>query len=258
MIQYNQYNFDWDLTEKDLCIFIPNYNRNFYINKLMHQFYKNDLHDYVVIIGNDCRDDISLDVKGLKNVYSFEFDRSNYVARNGAFIRNYFIKRCRSKVLLQKDPETLIGSKNDWISEAIAYCKENKGIWRPRYTSSLSVEQTNYILFGDECGQSIKWLDMVDRGYERMHFCYAIQTKILQEVRGYNQDFIVYGPEDRDMYRRLMNYKCTVGYSTDTKVAHLFHQVDPIVFSQVKEMNILFSALNSSAIYCNNEDWGGG
>ena len=104
-----QHNFDWAVTERDLVIFVPNFGRKRYLAATLEWFETAVPEDrWITIVVNDgLHEDLS-DLAARFNLAWFTFERNPVVERNGAMIRNYFIKRCRSRLLCTRDPEILI------------------------------------------------------------------------------------------------------------------------------------------------------
>jgi len=101
-------NFDWSITERKFCLFVPNFHRKKYVEYTLAQIETVvPKEDWIIIIGNDNCDD-NFEHLADRNIFYFSLLSSNDSERNGCFIRNYFIKRVRSKVIAQKDPEVIV------------------------------------------------------------------------------------------------------------------------------------------------------
>ena len=172
-------NFEWaELDDKALTIFIPNYGRGDYIRRLIEQFQtKASVEMYTIVVGNDGLHDDFSDLYP-KNVRYFTLGRKDpNISRNGCFIRNYFIKRCKSRNIFSKDPETEIRPMNadsptDWILD---YCRRTGDFVRPQTTLSLGT---------GEAPQSV-----IPGVSHRFHWGFLAPTEALRELRGYNEQF---------------------------------------------------------------------
>ena len=252
--------FDFASTNRKLCIFIPNFGRGNYIRKTLSQFSTDAASDdYVIVIGNDGIVEDFSDLIG-HNVNFFTIDRgSNPVVRNGGFIRNYFIKRCQSEILFQKDPETIlynIYETSDWIQNVIRLTSE-WSIYRPGYTQELDKNLSDDFYHSKD----LKLINANITGsnptqYSRIHWAYAVATKNLIALRGYDEDFTQYGPEDMDMYMRLKNRGLSVEIDDSTRVSHLYHDISPEIYESVKRMQDVAISKKSHDFVRNTEKWG--
>jgi hypothetical protein len=243
----NQNNFDWSVTKKDLSIFIPNYGRGQYIRNLLDQFAtKASIRDYSIVIGNDGIHEDFSDLAD-RNIFYFTLERENTNPRNGCFIRNFFIKRCKSHKIFQKDPETEIRPNTgyDWINEYINYV-DNSLFIRPSYTLDLGTIPH-------------KIENVYANVPHRVHWGFLSSVERLQYIRGYDQDFTQYGYEDTDLYYRLQY--CCGDFKLDKNllVIHHPHPIDPNVYQEVNNMATLFYRKSPKNFIRNSEDnWGNG
>lgn len=256
--------FDFTCTKKPLVVFIPNYGRGDYIRKLVSQFKTSVPREYYqIVIGNDGIYENFDDLEEF-NIKWFTLPRSNPTERNGCFIRNYFIKRCQSQYLFQKDPETLILSANlDLIYDAINIAfKYPQFLIKPRITSSLSRLTTEQLLSYPVKLENII-IDKEDMKFialhspERMHYWFGCPTKTLQEV-GYSEKICLYGPEDQEMWWALEQRKidvCTINY---WNAVHCWHTINSSVFHGLSSMHQIFEDIKTGKIERNNEVWGNG
>ncbi len=133
-------NFDWSETNKKLVIFSLNFKRSNLIETVIKNFNTSiSCTDWIHIIGND---GVEEDFQHLykHNVRFFTIFRDNTVERNGSFLRNYFIKRCQSKLLLQKDAEVVL------LDDPVKNCIEFGKPWRPGWVYPLSESHTKFYL----------------------------------------------------------------------------------------------------------------
>ena len=229
-------NFDWSITNRKLSIFMP----SFHDQKLTECSIANiktniSTKDYVIIIGCDNVEQ-NFDHLKSENTYYFKLIKEDKTPRNGCFIRNYFIKRCESDLILQKDAEVVI--LGDFINNAINY---NKG-WKAGIIYTTTEEQKNSILNNDFSVLKDEYVtpdifyrnaNMVRIGMLRpyvnknialyFHYAFCMDRKLLQDINGYDERFKYHGAEDYDLFLRLydLGYKIHPDYSC--KAIHLYH-----------------------------------
>ncbi len=262
-------NFDWEMTNRPFCIFIPNFHRLDYVLRTLQQFKTEASKDsYMIVVGFDDgttnlirNEDYNLYSMALKNRYGEH-------ARNGSFIRNYFIKRNQAKILFQKDPETIlypIYEGYDWIKELVqkAHPKNPPKLIRPYFTQSLNEQDTGKVL------ENLSHLHNINRDIEpispqywaRFHWGFSVPSQDLISVGGYDEEYTVYGPEDRDLYERLIS-KYGLDYveeNPNLRAVHLWHPVLNIVYKQVADMQNLFATKRSDEVVRNlDKVWGEG
>jgi hypothetical protein len=252
----------FEITDKPLCIFIPNFGREKYIRNLAEQF-KTSLSpdEYVIIIGNDGVDHNFDDLDDL-NIHWFTLHRNPPLERNGAFIRNYFIKRCRGQYLFQVDPEILLSANQDIILEMSTLAKQyNKHIIKPLYTASLDEDATidlmnrnwslaNFVI----PPEFIKKINTSSP--ERIHYCFGCPVALLQGIHGYSELFKYYGPEDQEIFYQLHRNGIDVVSVNNWCVTHLWHPVNKIVYENLNQMHKLFDLIKSKDVKRNTEKWG--
>ncbi len=236
-------NFDWYATKKKLVVFMPNFNgkalTEFSIERLSTV---SEFKNWMIIIGNDNVDD-NWDHLCTKNVGYFTLFHDDKSPRNGAFIRNYFIKRCQSEFILQKDGEVVI--EGDAIFNAIQNCDFKTG-WRAGYIGVLTQDQTSdfmqsKILSGVNyreiepvipgCISSAKNYLLRRDGkvnfISYFHYAFCVSTPYLQSMHGYDEDYKNYGWEDVDMYLRLSAMNVSIVPDYTCYAFHLNHKSHP-------------------------------
>ena len=259
--------FNWSLTERKLCVIIPNYNRDWYIDQTIDNTY-NFLNtilpssDFCILIVSDRFPEYP--ANKYSNVFSISCgDSSDLSDRNGLFARNYAIKRCQSAWILQKDPEIM------WFTNA-----ENHGshqllsiingptncIARPKYCMMLTAEKTieyaahRQIFADDTC----PWQEAQLNNQMFMHTLFLAPTQHLKEIRGYDEDYTYYGPEDKDILERLIQ-KGLTQQMLDILSVHLWHENKAIVSPKHYEMLELEKAKKFQGIIRNiDREWGNG
>lgn len=270
-------NFDWSATKKKLVVFMPNYNGKRLTELSIQRIQTVCPTDrWMIIIGNDNVED---DWEHLRtnNVASITLLRDNKEPRNGAFIRNYVIKRCESDFFLQKDGEVVI--EGDFIFNAIHQCDTVHEIgWRPGHAVALSVMDTGLYLEGkspnlDEMGLEIEpvaacpYLERVKDYLLRRngrvnfisyyHYAYCVSTMWLKTMHGYDEDYRYYGWEDVDMYLRLAERGVKIVPDYSCYAIHLYHP-STVNRPMLNQMAELFRQKDPT-VWCRNPDrWGEG
>lgn len=268
-------NFDWSATEKKLVIFMPNYNgKRLTEQSILRMQTTIPTDQWMILIGNDNVDD-DWDHLRTQNVASITLLRDNKEPRNGAFIRNYVIKRCRSVLFLQKDGEVVI--EGDFIHSCIRQCHDEFG-WRPGYAVALSVMDTGSYLDGRpvDLGQlsreiepvvSCPDLSLVKEYLLRRngqvnfisyyHYAYCVETAWLQTMHGYDEDFKYYGWEDVDMYLRLAERGVKIFPDYKCYAVHLYHP-STVNRPMLNAMAQVFQSKDPTQWRRNPERWGEG
>ena len=257
--------FDWLDTKKKLAIFIPNRGRAQYIIDNIGQFATQaSMKDYIIVVGNDGDSEIEIWRKyfkkypDLERVINFLNFYHNLPERNGGFIRNYFIKRCQSEYIFQKDPETVLkynwpylDDKMDWIKNL---CEDGNtfDFYRPMYTIDV--------------GSDLKPKDFTaatSRFLYRHHWGFAARTKILQELRGYDEKFKGYGYEDTDLIERIYSGIDARQYheiEIDPFLIcyHIPHPVSNKVYQDLSDSEQYYKQKKEFNLPTNPDSWGEG
>lgn len=267
-------NFDWSVTDRKLCIFMPNYHNakftKFSLERIKTEVPKDD---YVVIVGNDNTDD-NFDEFAQDNIFYFSLKREDKGLRNGGFIRNYVIKRCQSQRFFQKDGEVVI------LGDFIKNCLEWETPWRAGNIYVLTDEQTEeYMKTGDTDGfidtptkkieeifpdtvEEVKELIRKAKGCLNLstynHYAYCVDTSVLKNMNGYDEDFTYYGFEDSDMFCRLYAQGLRIIPDYSCSAVHLCHPRDELVINKINRMGGLFERKNPNKIKRNRKRWGEG
>jgi GT2 family glycosyltransferase len=284
-------NFDWNITNRKIMVFISNYHRH-----EMVEFGIRNLatvlppEDYIIIVGNDnCHYDFSY----LKDfgVRYFSLDTGRSLPRNSAFIRNYAIKRCQAKLFMHKDPEVVV--LGDFLKSAV----DKVHGWKTGYALNLSEDTTKRVLAGGK--QEILplvegWLQPQNRSeftklsysdgsylvtFNEDHlfdpqrliakilsgklnvsnwvsYALGIETRILQKIHGYDESFTNYGFEDSDMIVRLMKMGYGLRPEHSCVSVHLHHA--STADKHIQEMQELFRGMASLPVERNKQKWGEG
>lgn len=256
----NEVSFDWSLTDRKLVLFIPNHGRKRYLRSCLVSLTHTRVprEKWLVLVGNDGLDEPMDDLAEEFNLAWFTLPRRNpALSRNGAFIRNYVIKRCRSEFLFQKDPEVaLVPDNADYdIIEHMMNIKSMK-IWRNgRPFDTVFPEE--YILAGSPIdGRFLPGTIPPLPGLFATHWGFCIRTEDLRKIRGYDERFTKYGPEDGDLFRRLMRVGFTFRCDPHVFALHVHHSLDS---AGSEEMCALGRLIDSEPPVRNNPDtWGEG
>lgn len=234
-----QYNFNWNCTNNELCILIPNYGRGSYIRNTLWQFKtKLSIDNFKIVIINDGLHEDFSDLEPF-NVRYFTFQRNDVSERNGCFVRNYFIKRAKCRNLLQKDPETILQpiiKGYDWIKEYSSITGQNI---RPKYTLDIN--------------NSVFDIQTVDKNISyRVHWGCLMPLEWLK-MSPYREEFHLYGYEDTTMYYEIKKLFGDWSLDDNLIVHHLSHPVNTKIYSDVHKMGELYNNFIP-----NNKEWGEG
>lgn len=247
---------DWSLTNKKLCVFVPNYQRGKYLHLTIGFLYeKNKDVDFCCVIGNDTHDPyVDSLCQKYPNCYSFTLDRIA-VSRNGAFVRNYFVKRCQSEWILQKDPECLLIGKENWLEDFNH--KSTNDFYRADQVCMVPLEQSKAIFEGEKPNLILENVD--HNKHFHIHHCLVAPTKVLQDIGGYDEDFLYYGPEDLDMWLRLKSYGLEQ-HMLEVTSLHLYHERDTNFLNQNhRDMEVIMANKNPNTFIRNQgREWGQG
>lgn len=236
-----QENFDWDCTNKSLCILIPNYGRGSYIRNTLWQFQTNcPKEDYNIVIINDGLHEDFSDLAHL-NINYFTFIRPTNHCRNGCFVRNYFIKRAKCKNLFQKDPETVLQRMYEGYDWVLEYSKRENLHMRPGHTLDVNF-----------CPLEIQ--SVHPNVSHRVHWGCSIPLEWLKQFP-YSEAFDLYGYEDTELYFRIRNNFGTWNIDNSLAAIHLGHQVANHIYSDVNQMAKVY---NNITYMGTNKDWGNG
>lgn len=276
-IQVKQ-NFSWADTDKKLVIFMPNYNGKRLTEASIRRIQTAVEHQHwMIIIGNDNVDD-NWDHLRTQNVASITILRDDKRPRNGAFIRNYVIKRCQSRLFLQKDGEVCI--EGDFIYGALEYCfgLSDRG-WRPGHAVALTEANTNIYATGGivehlelmshlvEPVVPCTDLEMVKRYLIQQngrvnfisyyHYAYCVPLHRLRALNGYDEDYKFYGWEDVDMYLRLASLGVQIQPDYNCYAIHLSHP-STVNRQMLNVMCDLFKSKDPRKFERNPNGWGEG
>jgi len=264
------------MTNRKVCIFIPNFCRKQYIEETILLFKtKVPVEDWIIIIGNDnCDEDFSYLVD--KNVYFFSLVNQEQSPRNGCFIRNYFIKRCLSEFIIQRDPEILVIGDFlfSWLATSsskrlgkikVVDEKNTSEYFRTHDRTKLDGVRTLvldpvYINDGRIVLQILKneglnsTKEFLPNSY--FHYMYMIRTTVLQKIFGYDEDYLFYGFEDSDIFCRLLNEKVQFDLDYNFTASHFWHPIT-VNLEKLQEMKTLFLSKKIDR-NINTKGWGEG
>lgn len=265
-------NFEWSMTKRKICIFMPSYHDKKYTDNSLRNIKTSvPKEDYIIIIGCDGNEQ---DYSGREdeNVYFFHINRSNREVRNSAYVRNYCLKRCQSDLFFQKDGDVVV------LGDFIKNCIEWSQPWRAGMIYVLDEEQTeNYLdsnnpVFLDsptkkidlafpEGVNKVKNIIYNAHGSVNMstYFQYAFcaETKVMQDMNGYDEDYTYYGYEDSDMFCRLYGAGYKMMPDFDCSAVHQCHP-RALVSGKVENMESVFLSKDMSQSKRNPNGWGDG
>jgi hypothetical protein len=256
-----QHEFDWSVTERPLVVLVPNYGRRRLLEAAMAGFETSLRRDeYLFLVVNDGpHEDFS--ALAARNVAYFTLVREGG-PRNGAKARNYVIKRCRSRVLLQKDPE--VAYCGDALGRAMGAVKDGAA-WRVGEVALLERGVSAGVVSGGAMPKDAgvgpgRRVDSAASTF--LHFGYAAETALLQRIQGYDEAYTHYGYEDVDLFFRLqamgVKFTCDVG----VKAMHLWHEPLPAgatdVRDEARRMREIFLSRDVKQAVRNPGGWGEG
>lgn len=260
---------DWSKTNKKLCIFIPNYKRDEYLTYSINSIRNNTnwgLADYEIVVGCDGTD-IPYDGSRFGNVSSFALNNGS--PRNGCFIRNYFIKRCQSDMIMMFDPEIMFVPTDpphpqyanlDILTEFTMHCSD-KNISRIGLVYSTTMGEFDTFKSTAQLTDRT-WIypkDIPCGSPYHVHHGACIKTKLAQEIH-YSELFHSYGFEDTDWVLRLFHSGIQDVKITNFIGVHLYHDQEINVYKKVADMQDIFSKrwLNGIPQDDGTDSWGNG
>jgi len=272
--------FDWAETRsKKLVVFMPNYAHShlteFAINQIRT---KVDPKDYLLVIGNDNVNHNWSHLRN-KNVRSFTLLHDHQGPRNGAFIRNYFLRRNESEITLQKDGEVIM--TGDFIYRAI-HCHTP---WRagkvwvvPEHRTKDMLEVTGGVnwalehmpltrlvipMVAENAYHAKEIIELADGQVNPstyFHYAYAAPTSVFQKIGGYDEDYVSYGWEDADMFCRLYHLGVYLVPDAACAAVHPWHpRATDCTPEQLLAMRQLFVTKSPADFFRNKtREWGSG
>lgn len=208
MEKITQHNFDWNITNKDIVIFVPNFKRKNLLISTLERFQTKVPRDkWLILVVNDgIHEDLS-DLADQYNIAYFTLERDVVQERNGCMARNYVIKRIQSRIFASRDPEIILHC-DDYITTVMQLT--SKQIHRCHYAAEMT-EQDRPRILADPNLDVTKlptlrvWPVQNIHTYQGFHFCFATYTDLLRQIGGYDEDYENgYGYEDIDLLERLI------------------------------------------------------
>jgi hypothetical protein len=261
--------FDWSVTERDIVIVLPSVGRKVQLipglKRLITTTALPKENWRIVVMNNCCHEDLS-DLQCLNCSY-FTLSKSlqtNYL--NGGYARNYVLKRLRSKRVIFRDAE--IFHDGDYLSyanqlpvDAVGELFAANQVYYNGIVGGVSVTAS------PEVTRAIIDNPMVDlrtiarifrmRSYEGMNgYGWIAPTKMLQDMRGFDEDFDEWGMEDSDIFDRIKAsgrpvIRMPQGYPV--YATHLFHP--PAPFPSGKACRI-YKEKDPNQLIRNPNGWG--
>lgn len=257
--------FDWSLTDRELVIFIPNWGRGNYIRRTVEAMETDVSRDrWIIIVGNDCQHEDLLDLEDQNVIYfTFDADRDRPQDRGGGFIRNMAIKRSLSRWFFQRDPEIII--ENDFINHILQCTTNMYRLGGParktrQGTAKRFLQRQATIA---ECKQDADVFQINPQHFVYANFAFAVHTQILQDIRGYDEDYGQTYCYDRDLFVRLINKGVTITCDPQCTPIHLWHPTPsfpntPGTIADYDGMKAMFASKNSKQTIRNPNGWGKG
>lgn len=255
----NQFDFDWDYTNMELIVFIPNFGRKHLLIPSLLRFktaINNNKWRFVVV--NDRKEENLSDLESEFNIKWFTFEHENKDEMNGCLLRNYFIKRCKSKWLMTKDPEIIID--DDIISKVIDL---DDIVFRPGGMIELYPQETQRII--DDPFINLKDLPILrqwkvtNTNYQAFHNCVCIRTQRLKDMRGYQEEFKSrYGWEDVEILDRIKASGVKIIIDNDIITYHINHPIIRSFHKTIIDNEKIYKKLKENLQIVANKDneWG--
>lgn len=258
-------NFDWNITNKRLVIFCPNWGRGQWLRHTVRTIDTEIPKDEWLILV--CNDGIHEDLSDLEkyNVKYFTFERENKSERNGCFIRNYVIKRLQSHRVFIKDPEIII--RGDFIKEVLECNREFYRLggyaYKVNEKATFMYMQGKYSI--QDCLNNSSKTPILPGQHMNMHYGYSMITKLLQDMNGYDEDFSI-SPyyEDQDIFYRFLAMGIFPFMSNNCYPIHLWHEMkffpnEPETKRMYEKSGRLFASKDPKDFIRNkNIEWGTG
>jgi len=262
MAYINQDNFDWDQTNVDVVLFIPNFKRKHLLTPTLQNIKTSLPKDRWLILA--VNDGVHEDLSGLieHNLLYFTLERDNPIERNGCQIRNYVLKRLQSKILATRDPEIFIEGGDYFQSVASI---DEKTIYRPSSMVELSEPESPKIINNPHIAlrslMSRSTHIVTQQNYRAFHAGVAVHTKTMLDIRGYDERFQNgYGWEDVDMMNRLSQHGCETFIDKKVDTFHIWHPRRTRFLKTVTDnQNIYNTIRQQNKVVANTMDsWGEG
>ncbi len=265
-------NFTWEMTKRKICVFMPSYHHEKYTRCSLKNI-KTSLpkDDYIIIIGCDGNNQ---DYFGMEdqNVYFFHINRLDKSVRNSCYVRNFALKRCQSEHFFQKDGDVVV--IGDFIKNCVSWGRP----WRAGNIYVLDEQQTekylldNKLIFLDNPTKVIEKIypqtvqevhDIITKAQGRVNmstyfqYAFCAETKVMQNIGGYDEDYTYYGYEDSDIFCRLYGIQHRLWPDYDCSAIHLCH---PRILTQdkINDMGELFKEKDFNQVKRNSNGWGDG
>jgi hypothetical protein len=258
--------FDWSLTDRELVIFMPNWGRGYFIRKTVEVMSTKIPRDrWIIIVGNDYEHEDLSDLKD-QNVFYFTYnpDGVRKKERGGSYIRNIAIKRCRSNWFFQRDPEVVI--EHDWIENVLNCPTDFYRLSGPAH--KVRQKTTEKFIDGnatiEDCKRDSDRIPISPNNFVFFNMAFGVKTKILQNMRGYDEDHWGTYCYDRDLYVRLMAQNIKTTMDPQCQPIHLWHSTPSFpntkqTIDEYDRMKKLFATKNPKDFTRNiNRPWGEG
>jgi len=262
MSYVNQLTFDWSITERDVVLFIPNFKRkHLLIPTLMQIETRLSRDQWIVLVVNDGPHEDLSDLKEFNTTY-FTFERDPAKERNGCLIRNYVLKRLRSKIMTTRDPEIFI--KGDDHIKAVSEMSDC--IYRPYSMTELLEPLTPQVLANPMIDVTTLGTRAVHtlinpREHRAFHAGVSLYVKRLMNIGGYDEDFAnYYGWEDIDILDRLVQSGAEIVVDKGVNTYHVWHPRKTRFLKTVRDNQVIYEGKRAKNKLVANEgkEWGQG
>lgn len=257
--------FDWSVTDRELVFFMPSWGRGHFIRKTVETMKTNISRDrWIIVVGNDCEHEDLSDLKDQNVVYfTFDANRTRPQERGGAFIRNVAIKRSRSKWFFQKDPEIII--ENDFIANILNCPTNYYRLGEPGYR--IKEDMAKRLMQGHitiaYCKQHSQQHAIDPQHHVYSNFAFAVPTQLLQNIRGFDEDYGQTYYYDTDLFARLQSYGVKITSDPQCNPIHIWHPTPsypntPKTKAEYEAMGVMFASKDPKQIVRNPIKWGEG
>jgi len=262
MSYVNQDTFDWNMTEREVVLFVPNFKRKHLLIPTLMQIETSLPKDqWLILVVNDGPHEDLSDLAEFNVVY-FTFKRTPEDERNGCLIRNYVLRRLQSKVMTTRDPEIFIKGADHMK----AISEMDDIIYRPCSMAELQEPMTPKILTNpmiDVATLPTRFVHRLINPEEprAFHAGVSVYVERLLSIGGYDEDFAqFYGWEDIDILHRLIQSGAEIFVDKDVRTYHIWHPRRQKFLKTVRQNGLLFDHKRKEGILVANQgkDWGRG
>ena len=223
----NQNTFNWDCTNKDLVIYVPNFGRKNLLVPTLKRFMTTvPDNKWMWLVVNDGKHEDLSDLESEFNLRYFTFEREPANERNGCKLRNFIIRRAKSRLLGTKDPEIIIDGS---FIENCININDNQ-VYRPGSMTEFHECDTQKILDDPNMDlsrlQILRYWDINNIRLEGFHAGCVISTEMLNRFNGYDERYKdSYGFEDHCLLRRFKANGADIIIDKTVQTYHIAHPI---------------------------------